>query len=184
MNKKIFLRRINAYISFINTPNSHIPTTNLSISLSKYGILYPPIEILDEMFNSASNLLQDLVPIVQCPGSEACLAKPHPNTSQPNHKNGSLVCDTSCAKFKSYKYAAIQLQLLKKKSILKHFYSLCDQTKQNSDLVNVDVSKNTEKKRCKVMQIRKDNKQVKENPVIQIKSPCLICCFIILNKSN
>ena len=132
MNKKIFLRRINAYISFINTPNSHIPTTNLSISLSKYGILYPPIEILDEMFNSASNLLQDLVPIVQCPGSEACLAKSHPNTSQPNHKNGSLVCDTSCAKFKSYKYAAIQLQLLKKKSILKHFYSLCDQTKQNS----------------------------------------------------
>ena len=96
MNKKKILRRINANISFINTTNSHIPTTNLSISLSKYGILYPPIEILDEMFNSASNLLQDLVPIVQCPGSEACLAKPHPNTSQPNHKNGSLVCDTSC----------------------------------------------------------------------------------------
>ena len=127
------LRRFNeANISVIDATNSHIPPANLSISVSECGILYPPIEILDEMFNSASNLLQDLVPIVQCPGSEACLAKPHPNTSQPNHKNGSLVCDTSCTKFKSYKYAAIQLQLQKKKSILKHFYSLCDQTKQNS----------------------------------------------------
>ena len=55
-----FLRRFNeANVSAIDTRNSHILPANLSISISEGGILYPPIEILDEMFNSASNLLQD-----------------------------------------------------------------------------------------------------------------------------
>ena len=54
---------------------SHIPPANLFISVSECGILYPPIEILDEMFNSASNLLRDPASIVQYPGSEGYLAK-------------------------------------------------------------------------------------------------------------
>ena len=53
--------------------NSHIPPANQSISVSECGILYPPIEILDEMFNSARNIIQDLASIVQCPGWEGYL---------------------------------------------------------------------------------------------------------------
>ena len=40
----------------IDVTNSHIPPANLSISVVFH---IPSIEILDEMFGSASNLLQD-----------------------------------------------------------------------------------------------------------------------------
>ena len=90
-----FLRRFNeANVSVIDTTNSHVPPANLSISVSERVILYPPIEILDERFNSASNLLQDLASIVQCPGSERYLAKSKSNPKRPFHiklnKNGSF----------------------------------------------------------------------------------------------
>ena len=171
MNKKIFLRRINAYISFINTPNSHIPTTNLSISLSKHGILYPPIEILDEMFNSASNLLQDPASIVQCLGSEGYLTKSESSPSQPHHiklnRNGSFARDTSCTKFKSYRICSHSNAVAEKEKYLqKPLWFLRSNQAKFSDLVNADVPKNTGKKRQKSTQRRKGTKQVKENPVM------------------
>ena len=66
-----YLRRLNeANVNVIDTANSHIPPANLFISESECVILYPSIEILNEMFNSASNLLRDPASIVQCAGSE------------------------------------------------------------------------------------------------------------------
>ena len=59
----------------IDITNSHISPANLSLSVSECGILDPPTEILDEMFNFASNALQDAASIVQCLGSEGYLAK-------------------------------------------------------------------------------------------------------------
>ena len=60
-----FFRRFNeANVSVIGTTSSHIPPVNLSISVSECGILYSPIKILDGMFKSVSNLLQDPASIV------------------------------------------------------------------------------------------------------------------------
>ena len=131
------LRRFNeANISVIDTTNSHIPLANLSISVSECGILYPLIEILDEMFNSASNLLQDPASIFQCPESEGYLAKSQSNPSQPHHikinKMAALRATQVALSLNPTEYAAIKLQLPKKKNILKNFYGLCDQIKQNS----------------------------------------------------
>ena len=107
-----------------DTTNSRIPPANLSVSASEFGFSYSPIEILDEMFNSACNLLQDPAPTVRCLESEGCLVKCKSNPNQPHHmkpnKNGSFACDTNCTKFISYRYAAIKLQLPKKKDILKN----------------------------------------------------------------
>ena len=83
-----------ANVSVIDTTNSHIPPANLSISVSECGILYTLIEILDKLFNSASNLLQDPSSIGQYSGSERYLANYKSNPNQPLHiklnKNGSL----------------------------------------------------------------------------------------------
>ena len=103
---KNFLRRFNeSNVSAIDTTNSHILPADLSISVLECGVLYPPIEILDEMFSSASNLFQDPPSIVQCPGPEGYLAKSKSDPNQPHHiklnKNGSFACDASCTKFRS-----------------------------------------------------------------------------------
>ena len=133
------LRRFNeANISVIDTTNSHIPPANQSISVSECGILYPPIEILDEMFNSASNLLQDPASIVQCPGSEGYLTKSESNPSQPHriklNRNGSFARDTSCTKFKSYRICSHSIAVAEKEKYLENLYGLCDQIKQNSQI--------------------------------------------------
>ena len=159
-----FLRRFNeANISVIDITNSHIPHINLSISVSECGILYPPIEIL-EIFNSASNLLQDPGSIVQCPGSEGYLAKSKSNPSQPHHiklnKNGSFACYTSCTKFKSYRIRSHIISVAEKEKYLEKFlwFERSNQAKFY-DLVNADVSKNNGKKRQKATQSRKGNKK-------------------------
>ena len=95
--REIFLRRYNeANVRVIETTNSHIPPANLYCD-----VLYPPIKILDEKFNSTSNLFQDHTSIVP----EGYLAKSKSNPSQPHcsklNKNGSFACDTNCNKFKS-----------------------------------------------------------------------------------
>ena len=123
------------------------------------------------MFNSASSLIQDSASIVQCPGSEGYLAKSQPNLSLPHHtkinKNGSFACDTSCTKFKSYKICCQTIAVAKKEKYLEKFLWFVQSIQGKfSDLVNLDVSKNTGKKRHKVTQIRKGTKQVKENPVM------------------
>ena len=80
--EKPFRRFNKANVSVTSdTTNSHIPPANLSISVSQFGIFYSPIKILDEMYNSASNLLLGPVSIVQCSGSERYLAK---SKSNPN----------------------------------------------------------------------------------------------------
>ena len=79
--EKILKRFNEANVSVIDTANSHIPPANLSISVSECGISYSPIEILDEMLKSVSNLLQDPASIVPCPQSEGYLAK---SKSNPN----------------------------------------------------------------------------------------------------
>ena len=166
------LRRFNeANISVIDATNSHIPPANLSISVSECGILYPPIEILDEMFNSASNLLQDPASIVQCLGSEGYLTKSESNPSQPHHiklnRNGSFARDTSCTKFKFYRICSHSNAVVEKEKYLqKPLWFLRSNQAKFSDLVNADVSKNTGKKRQKSTQRRKGTKQVKENPVM------------------
>ena len=167
-----FLRRFNeASISVIDTTSSHIPPAYISISVSGCGILHSPIVILDEMFNSASNLLQDPTSIVQCPGSEGYLAKSESNPSQPHHiklnKNGSFACDTSCTKFKSYRICSHTTAVAEKEKYLEKFlWFVRSNQAKFSDLVNADVSKNTGKKRQEATLRRKDTKQVKENPVM------------------
>ena len=120
-----FLRRFNeANVSVIDKTNSHIPPSNLSISVSECGILYSPIKILDEMFKSVSNLLQDPASIVQCPESEGHLAKSKSNPNQPLHiklnKMEDLHGTQVALSLHPTEYAAIQLQLPKTKSLLKH----------------------------------------------------------------
>ena len=59
-------------LTVTDVTNSHICSPK---SIYFCGILYPSIEILDEIFDSASNLLQDPVSLVQCLGSKEHLAK-------------------------------------------------------------------------------------------------------------
>ena len=110
-----FLRR-SKYKCYRHNKQSH------SISVSKCGILYLQIEILDENFNSVSNLLQDPASIVQCLGSEGYLAKSESNPSQPHHiklnKNGSFACNTSCIKFKSYRICRHTIAVAEKEKYL------------------------------------------------------------------
>ena len=167
-----FFRRFNeANISVIDTTNNHIPPASSCISISKCGILYSPIEILSEMFNSASNLLRDPAPIFQHPGSEGYLAKSQSNPSQPHHikinKIGSFVCDISCTKFKSYRICSHTVAVAEKGKYLEEFlwFVRSNQVKF-SELVNAGVSKNIGKRHHKVTPIRKGTKQIKENPVM------------------
>ena len=81
-----------------------------------------PIAILDERFNSASNLLQDPASIVQCSGSEGYSAKSKSNPTQPHHiklnQNGSFSCDTNCTKIKLCSHAIAVAE--KEKHLEKH----------------------------------------------------------------
>ena len=89
--RKVLKRFNEASVSVIDTTNSYIPPTNLSISVSEFVILYSPTYILDEVF-FASNVLQDTVSIIQCSGLEVYLTKSKSNPKQPHHiklnKNG------------------------------------------------------------------------------------------------
>ena len=154
-----------------DTTNSRIPPANLSASASEFGFSYSPIEILDEMFNSACNLLQDPVPIVQCLESEGYLVKCKSNPNQPHHmklnKNGSFACDTNCTKFKSYRICSHKIAVAEKERHLKKPLGFVRPNQPKFyDLVATDVSKNTGKKCQKATQRRKGTKQVKENPVM------------------
>ena len=154
-----------------DTTNTHIPPVNLSISVSEFGFLYPPIEILDEMFNSTSNLLQDPASIVQCPGSEGYLVKCKSNPNQPHHmkvnKKGSFACNTNCIKFKSYRICSHTIAVAKKEQHRdKSLGSVRSNQAKFYDFFATDVSKNTRKKCQKATQRRKGTKQVKENPVM------------------
>ena len=86
-------------LTVINVPNSHILSLK---SIYFCGILYPSIEILDKMFHSASNLLQDPASLVQCIGSIKL------------NKNDSFTCYTNCAKFKSYKICSHTIAVAEK----------------------------------------------------------------------
>ena len=98
--------------------------SRISPLVSECGILCPPIEILDEMFNSASNLLRDPAS-VQCPGSEGYLAKSQSNPSQPHYieinKIGSFACDTNCTKFKFYRICSHTIAVAEKEKYLEKF---------------------------------------------------------------
>ena len=167
-----FLRRFNeANVSVIDTTSSHIPPVNLSISVSEWDILYSPIKILDGMFKSVSNLLQDQASIVQCPESEGYLAKSKSDPNQPLHiklnKNGRFAWDTSCTKFKSYRICSHTIAAAEKEKPLETSLGFVRPNQAKlSDLVDANVSKNTGKKRQKAMQRRKGTKQVKGNPAI------------------
>ena len=109
-------------LTAIDVTNSYICPPNLSISVVLY---IPLIEILDEMFGSASNLLQDPASLVQCRGSKQHLAKSKSNPNQLHHiklnEKGSFACYTIAQSLNSTEYAAIQFQLPKIKIILKNF---------------------------------------------------------------
>ena len=88
------------------------------------------------MFNSViliSNLLQDPTSFVQYPGSEGYLAKCQSRPSQSHHaklkKILALRATTVALSLNSTEYSTLQLQLPKKKSILKNLYGFCDQIK-------------------------------------------------------
>ena len=138
-----------------NTPG----TPTLSISANDSGLLFPPMEVLNEMFNKAAVLLENDNAIVRAPGVSEGLFFVVSNNANSPHKvaavdKGRVSCD--CTNFKSFKICRHSLAVAEREGKLGEFLKIVKRKKRTADgAINATGPSDSGKKARRATQVRK-----------------------------
>ena len=143
-------------------------TLNLSITPEDSGLLYPPYSILVEIFKEADELLPDGVGYAPGAPDNVKVVKNTQDVVEHvivifNRDNGIVKCKSACDRFKAYNFYEHSLSVAENEGFLNRFLQYLEQRQSSrftsqgiSNIINVDKSGNTGKKRTKSTSKRKE----------------------------
>ena len=149
----------------------------MSVNADDSRILYPPLSILSELFDNASELLGSENNLVAAPGAPAgtyivAYANDfsNPLTATADIQSGKVSCQSKCERYKSYRICEHCLAVAEKENILPTFvafFKKADRQKRISDVADIYKAKGAGKKASKATERRKgaiNSKRIQKEP--------------------